>query len=110
MRVVKRDESGPGTGCEPEPGPSPPICREISDARPVLPVPMPGDMCPVWAEMYGQDGLHTVAPTPHSDMQDARDALSDLHPGATVDELCDPAEIAECREWARTMPLEQIGA
>lgn len=71
---------------------------------------MPGDMCPVWAEMYGQDGLHTVAPTPHSDMQDALDALSDLHPGVTVDELCDPAEIAECREWARTMPLEQIGA
>ncbi len=30
---------------------------------------MPGDMCPVWAEMYGPDGLHTVAPTPHSDMR-----------------------------------------
>ncbi len=72
---------------------------------------MPDDaMCPVWAEMFGPDGLHVVAPTPHTDVQDALDALSELHPDATVDELCDPAEIAECRESARTMPLEQIPA
>lgn len=70
---------------------------------------MPGDaMCPVWAEMYGQDGLHTVAPLPHTDTQDALDALSELHPDATVDELCYETDIEECREWARTCPLEQI--
>ena len=71
---------------------------------------MPGDMCAVWAEMFGADGTHVVAPTPHSDMQDALDALSGLHPDATVDELCDPQDIAEVRTWARTMPLEQIPA
>ncbi len=72
---------------------------------------MPDDaMCPVWAEMFGPDGLHVVAPTPHTDVQDALDALSDLHPDATVDELCYAADIEECREWARAMPLEQIPA
>jgi hypothetical protein len=70
---------------------------------------MPGDMCEVWAETYLADGTHVVAPTPHSDMQDALDYLSDRYPGATVDELCDPRDIEECREWARTCPLEQIG-
>lgn len=65
-------------------------------------------LCPVWAEMYLADGTHVVAPTPHSDVQDALDALSDLHPDATVDELCLASEIEECREWARTCPLEQI--
>ena len=72
---------------------------------------MPDDsMCPVWAEMFGADGLHTVAPTPHTDMQDALDALAQLHPDATIDELCLASEIGECREWARTMPLEPIPA
>ena len=72
---------------------------------------MPDDaMCSVWAEMFGQDGLHVVAPTPYSDVQDALDALADLHPDATVDELCLASEIEECREWARTCPLEQIEA
>jgi hypothetical protein len=64
--------------------------------------------CPVWAEIYGPGGFHTVAPTPHSDVQDALDALSGLYPDATVDELCLASEIEECREWARTCPLEQI--
>jgi len=50
-----------------------------------------------------------VAPTPYADMQDALDYLADRYPDATVDELCDPRDLAECREWARTCPLEQIG-
>ena len=69
---------------------------------------MPGDMCPVWAETYLPDGTHVVAPMPYSDTQAALDYLSGRYPGATVDELCDAADIAECREWARTRPLEQI--
>lgn len=71
---------------------------------------MPGDMCPVWAETYLTDGTHVVAPTPYSDEQDAMNALLDLHPFATVDTLCEESDIEECRNWARTMPLEQIQA
>jgi len=63
----------------------------------------------VWAETYLGDGTHVVAPTPYADMQDALDYLADRYPDATVDELCDPRDLAECREWARTCPLEQIG-
>ena len=48
---------------------------------------MPGDMCPVWAEMFLGDGTHVVAPTPHSGHGDALSALSALHPDAIVDEL-----------------------
>jgi hypothetical protein len=69
---------------------------------------VPGDEL-VWAETYLGDGTHVVAPTPYSDMQDALDYLSGRYPDATVDELCDPRDLAECREWARTCPLEQVG-
>jgi hypothetical protein len=69
---------------------------------------MPGDMCPVWAEMFGADGTHVVAPTPYSRTEDALSALKAANPGATVDELCLGHDIDNAREWARTMPLEQI--
>jgi len=71
---------------------------------------MPGDMCPVWCEMFTMDGAHVVAPTPYSEVQDAMTHLLDANPFATVDELCYESDIDECREWARTMPLEQIPA
>ena len=69
---------------------------------------MPGDMCPVWAEFYGTDGTHTVAPTPYSGVEYAKAQLKAANPDATVDELCYERDIEECREWARTMPLEQL--
>lgn len=69
---------------------------------------MPGDEL-VWAETYLGDGTHVVAPTPYTDVQDALDYLSARYPDATVDELSDPRDLGEVREWARTMPLEQIG-
>jgi hypothetical protein len=71
---------------------------------------MPGDMCPVWAETYLADGTHVVAPTPVSTIEAAAALLAGLHPGAIVDELDDQGDIAECRQRARTMPLEQIPA
>ena len=71
---------------------------------------MPGDMCPVWSEMFLADGTHTVAPSPCSDMQDAMTAILAANPFATVDELCCDLDIERAREWARTMPLEQIPA
>jgi hypothetical protein len=70
---------------------------------------MPGDMCPVWSEMFLADGTHVVAPTPYTHLADALRNLKAANPGATVDELCLAGGIEECREWARTMPLEQIG-
>ena len=70
---------------------------------------MPGDMCPVWSEMFLADGTHVVAPTPYSEVEYAIAQLKAANPGATVDELCYESDIEECREWARTMPLEQIG-
>lgn len=69
---------------------------------------VPGDEL-VWCEMYTADG-HFVAPTPHSHMGDALGALSARYPGATVDELCEAADIDECRRWARECPLEPIPA
>lgn len=71
---------------------------------------MPADMCPVWAETFLSDGTHVVAPTPYSEVTDAARFLQAANPGATVDELDDPADLAEVREWARSRPLEQIGA
>ena len=71
---------------------------------------MPGDMCPVWSETFLGDGTHVVAPTPYSDVEDALTALKATNPGCTVDELCDRGDIGAAREWARTMPLEQIPA
>lgn len=68
---------------------------------------VPGDVL-VWAETYLGDGTHVVAPMPYSDMQAALAYLSGRYPGATVDELDDPRELAEVRTWARTRPLEQI--
>ncbi len=64
----------------------------------------------VWAETYLGDGTHVVAPMPYSDMRAALGYLSARYPDATVDELCDPRDLAEVRGWARTMPLEQIPA
>jgi len=71
---------------------------------------MPGDMCPVWAETYQADGTHAVAPMPMDDMQAAFAWLKASYPDAIVDELVMDRDIEECREWARTMPLEQIPA
>ena len=72
---------------------------------------MPLDsMCPVWAEMYGSDGTHVVAPTPYGTIELAAAQLKAANPGAVVDELDDESDLAEVREWARTMPLEQIPA
>ena len=69
---------------------------------------MPGDMSPVWSEMFLADGTHVVAPTPYSEVQDAMTALLSSNPFATVDELCMDTDIENAREWARTVPLEQI--
>jgi hypothetical protein len=71
---------------------------------------MPGDMCPVWAETYLTDGTHVVAPTPFGTVEQAAAELAARHPGTTVDELDRDEDLAEVREWARTMPLEQIPA
>jgi hypothetical protein len=71
---------------------------------------MPGDMCPVWCEMFSANGMHTVAPMPVDTMDAALASLQRIYPGTTIDTLCEPADIGQCREWARTMPLEQIGA
>lgn len=71
---------------------------------------MPGDICPVWAEVFLPDGTHHVAPTPYTYVDGAMEGLKNLHPEAIVDELDLDSDIAECREWARTMPLEQIPA
>jgi hypothetical protein len=67
-------------------------------------------MCPVWCETFTADGGHYVGPMPVDSMDDAAASLRRLYPGATVDELCMPLDIANAREWARTMPLEQIPA
>jgi hypothetical protein len=69
---------------------------------------MPGDSCPVWCELYGSDGTHTVAPTPFLIMASAVGHLERTNPGCTVDVLDLPADIGQCREWARTVPLEQL--
>lgn len=70
---------------------------------------MPLDsVCPMWAEMYGSDGTHVVAPTPYGTTGLAAAQLKAANPGAIVDELDDENDLAEVREWARTMPLEQI--
>lgn len=72
---------------------------------------MPGDrMCPVWVEVFLTDGTHHVAPSPFLVMDSAVTYLQEAHPGTTVDELDDERDLAEVREWARTMPLEQIPA
>ena len=71
---------------------------------------MPGDMCPVWCETYLSDGTHVVAPTPFGTAGQAAAGLKAMHPAATVDELDRDEDLAEVREWARTMPLEQIPA
>jgi len=71
---------------------------------------LPGDMCPVWSEFFGTDGTHVVAPSPAMTMDAAKALIRVNNPGAIVDELCMPLDIANAREWARTMPLEQIGA
>jgi len=68
---------------------------------------MPGEDL-AWAETYLNDGTHVVAPTPFADITDAFNYLQDRYPGATVDTLCDASDLAEVREWARTIPLEQI--
>ena len=52
---------------------------------------VPGDEL-VWCEMYTSDG-HYVAPMPYTDMSLALVALMARHPYATVDEMCDSAEI-----------------
>jgi hypothetical protein len=62
----------------------------------------------VWAETYLSDGTHVVAPMPYSDMDAALAYLTARYPGATVDELDDPRDLAEVRAWARTRPLEQL--
>jgi hypothetical protein len=70
---------------------------------------MPDDsMCPVWCELYAADGTHTVAPTPFLLMASALGHLQQANPGCTVDELCEAADIGQCREWARTVPLENL--
>ena len=72
---------------------------------------MPGDeMCPVWSELYGSDGTHVVAPMPYEDLKTSAAALRMMHPDAIIDELDLAADIEQCREWARTMPLEQLPA
>jgi hypothetical protein len=71
---------------------------------------MPGDMCPVWFEMFLADGTHTVAPSPFGDPADAMTATMQENPAALVDELFMAEDIAQARTWARTMPLEQLPA
>ena len=75
---------------------------------------MPGDMCPVWCEMFTSDEGritgHVVAPTPYSEVPSALAALQAANPGATVDELCYDSDIVQCRGWAQACPLEQIPA
>ena len=72
---------------------------------------MPQDrMCPVWVEVYLADGTHHVAPSPFLVMDSAVAYLAQAHPGATVDELDSDSDLAEVREWAATIPLEQIPA
>lgn len=70
---------------------------------------MPGDMCTVWCETYLADGTHVVAPTPFGALGQAEAFLRASNPGAIVDQLDSEGDLAEVREWARTMPLEQIG-
>ena len=67
---------------------------------------LPGDDL-VWCEMFVNVG-HFVAPTPYTDMDVALQALTIAHHDATVDTLCDSAEIDEVRTWARTCPLEPL--
>jgi hypothetical protein len=71
---------------------------------------MPGDMCPVWFELFLPDGTHTVAPSPFMNPADAMNATMQANPAATVDELYLAEDIEQARMWARTMPLEQITA
>lgn len=71
---------------------------------------LPGDDCPVWAEMFLADGRHVVGPTPFGCVSSAVDGLIRLHPMAVVDELDTPADIGAARRWARVMPLEDIAA
>ena len=67
---------------------------------------VPGDEL-VWCEMFTSEG-HYVAPTPMTDMDMALSALAGRYPDATVDFLCDSAELDEVRTWARTCPLEPL--
>lgn len=71
---------------------------------------MPGDMCPVWSETFLADGTHVVAPSPCLTVPDAITAILAVSPYATVDELCYELDIERARDWARTMPLEQLPA
>lgn len=65
-------------------------------------------MCPVWCETFLPDGTHVVAPMPYTDLTTSAAELRSLHPVATVDTLCEADDIAQCRKWARTLPLEQL--
>ncbi|MCW3019148.1 MAG: hypothetical protein JWN10_1456, partial [Solirubrobacterales bacterium] len=58
--------------------------------------PMPGDACPIWCESFGAFG-HVVAPTPFASLEQGMTVLDGMHPGAVVDTLDDPAEIATAR-------------
>lgn len=72
---------------------------------------MPDDsMCPVWCETFLTDGTHVVAPMPYTDLRTSGRALRGMHPGAWVDELLAEVDILTCRQWAATMPLEQLPA
>lgn len=71
---------------------------------------MPDDMCPVWCETYLADGTHVVAPTPFGAVEQAEAFLRASNPGVTVDQLDRDEDLSEVRQWARTMPLEQIPA
>jgi hypothetical protein len=70
---------------------------------------VPGDEL-IWAETFLADGTHVVAPMPYGEMRYALGFLSMAYPAAIVDELDDPRELAEVRQWARTCPLEQLPA
>ena len=67
---------------------------------------VPGDEL-VWCEMFTAEG-HYVAPTPHAGMVNADAHLRELHPGTTVDMLCDAGEIETAQRWARECPLEPL--
>ena len=65
---------------------------------------MPGDMCAVWAETFLADGTHVVhrPRTPRSPTPRPTSGRPTRAPPWTS---CDDArDLAEVREWARTMP------
>lgn len=68
---------------------------------------VPGDEL-IWAEMFSTDGTHLVAPTPFTGTEAATGYLKAQYPGATVDELDDPRDLEQVRQWARECPLEQL--